>query len=305
MLLPSNPAACAVPVSDIPPGIVGASALAPLRRGAALRRRGPLRAARRREHGRRGVSLVADPLPLPAVPDPLGSAAVGGFLSGRAGNVTVAVDDLLTGQLWLYNPASGPSRRASSSSTSSETLLRQSELSGVPFDGASPAVIQGMIENSDNNDATTLWDHVGGPGAVGAYNATAGLSQTVPNGAWGLTSTSAADQIHLLCQLVLPDGLLGPSAQGYALSLMENIESDQDWGVSGGVPAGVSVALKNGWLPWGAGWEINSVGRVRGDGRYYLIAVLTANDPGEGYGIETIEGVSSLVWSSLQHTPGT
>ncbi len=222
------------------------------------------------------------------------------FLSSRAGNVTAAVDDLVTGQLWLYNPGERGVTASIIKLDILETLLRQSEISGIAFDGASPPVIQGMIENSDNDDATTLWDHVGGPGAVAAYNATAGLTQTLPNGAWGLTTTSALDQIRLLCQLVLPNGLLDPSAQGYALSLMENVESDQDWGVSGGVAGGVSVALKNGWLPNGGGWEINSVGRVKGNSRYYLIAVLTANDPSEGYGIDTIEGVASTVWRDLR-----
>ncbi len=59
---------------------------------------------------------------------------------------------------------------------------------------------------------------------------------------------------------------------------MEHITPDQDWGVSGGVPHNVTVALKNGWLPTGeyGSWEINSIGWVRGDRRDYLIAVLTA-----------------------------
>jgi len=72
---------------------------------------------------------------------------------------------------------------------------------------------------------------------------------------------------------------------------MEHINPTQDWGVSGGVPRNATVALKNGWLPLGesGSWEINSIGWVRGDRRNYLIAVLTAHDPGEQYGIDTIE----------------
>jgi beta-lactamase class A len=288
-LLPSDPAACQVAESDIPPGTVRARALAPLRRG-----------ARRAHRTGSRKPLLAVPLPPPQVADPLSTSAMTEFLSFRGGGITAAVDDLVTGQLWIYNPGGRGVTASIIKLDILETLLRQSELSHVPFDGASPPVIEGMIENSDNDDATTLWDHVGGPGAVAAYNAAARLTQTAPNGAWGLTTTSAVDQIRLLCQLVLPDGLLSTQSQGYALGLMEHVESDQDWGVSGGVSGGVSVALKNGWLPNGDGWEINSVGRVRGSGRYYLIAVLTANDPGEGYGIDTIEGISERVWGALQ-----
>ncbi len=49
----------------------------------------------------------------------------------------------------------------------------------------------------------------------------------------------------------------------------------------------------------GYDWEINSVGRVKGDRRRYLIAVLTDGEP-DAYGIDTIEGLSGRVWSDLK-----
>jgi hypothetical protein len=69
--------------------------------------------------------------------------------------------------------------------------------------------------------------------------------------------------------------------------------------VTGGVPAGVTVALKNGWLPRPSGWVINSIGWVNGDGHNYVIAVLSDHDPGEQYGIDTADHVSSLVYGAL------
>ncbi len=56
------------------------------------------------------------------------------------------------------------------------------------------------------------------------------------------------------------------------------------------------MALKNGWLPVGDGWEINSIGHISGRYRDYLLAVLTSDDPDMPYGVETIEGISALVW---------
>ena len=81
---------------------------------------------------------------------------------------------------------------------------------------------------------------------------------------------------------------------------MEGEEADQLWGVSGGVPTGTTVALKDGWDPLGNGttWQINSIGWVDGDGRNYLLAVLTNGDDSESYGIQTIEGVSAIVWNA-------
>ena len=39
--------------------------------------------------------------------------------------------------------------------------------------------------------------------------------------------------------------------------------------------------------------------RVSGDGRDYLISVLTTGNPDEQYGIDTISQLSSFVWTAL------
>jgi hypothetical protein len=67
------------------------------------------------------------------------------------------------------------------------------------------------------------------------------------------------------------------------------------------VAPGTTVALKNGWLPHGAGWNINSIGWVGGHGRNYLIAVTTSGDPTESYGIDSISEVATAAWDALGH----
>jgi hypothetical protein len=47
------------------------------------------------------------------------------------------------------------------------------------------------------------------------------------------------------------------------------------------------------------GWQINTTGWVDGDGRNYLIAVLTDGNPTEAYGIDTVNAISAIVWPSL------
>jgi hypothetical protein len=44
---------------------------------------------------------------------------------------------------------------------------------------------------------------------------------------------------------------------------------------------------------------VNSIGYVNGDGRDYLIAVLTSANTTEAQGIETVEGLSKLAWQEL------
>ena len=156
-----------------------------------------------------------------------------------------------------------------------------------------------MIEDSDNNAATELWNEDGGAPAVAAFDQSAGLTETFPNAAWGLTTTTAADQITLLRHLAEPNPILTDDSRAYELGLMENVTPAQAWGVSAGVPPGVTIALKNGWLPLSTGWAVNSVGWVDGDGRDYLIAVLTAGDPSEAAGINSIGIVSDAAWGTL------
>jgi hypothetical protein len=235
--------------------------------------------------------------------DPFTEPATRTDLAARTGTITAAVEDLRTHRLWLYHPDVRVQTASIEKVDILETLLHQAEIAAEPLDDDQSDLVQSMIENSNDEDAQDLWDSIGGSSAVAAYNSEAGLTQTVPNSAgyWGETTTSAADQIRLLRQLVAPHALLNRASQDYQLRLMENVEADQAWGVSAGVAGGVSVALKNGWVPLtgATDWEVNSIGRIKGDGRMYLIAILTAHDPSQAYGIETIEGLSTIVWSDL------
>jgi hypothetical protein len=169
-----------------------------------------------------------------------------------------------------------------------------------------------MIEDSDNDAATALWGLVGGSTGIAAYNAQAGLGGTTPSACvqcpgfpwpgWGLTKTTPHDQVTLLRQLFTAGGQLTPADRQFALSLLENVTPAQRWGVSGGVPSGVTVALKNGWLPLDAAnsdWQINSVGWVSGEGRDYLMAVLSTGNPSEQYGISTLNALGSMAWKAL------
>jgi hypothetical protein len=156
-----------------------------------------------------------------------------------------------------------------------------------------------MIEDSLDSAADTLWTQLG-PGAVGAFEREAGMTSTVPatDGVWGTTTTTALDRLAMIRTLVQPNGLLTDASRSYVLGLMENITPSQDWGATGGVPAGVTVALKNGFAVID-GWQINTTGWVSGAGRDYIIAVLTNGNASEQYGIDTVNGVSGLVWSAL------
>jgi hypothetical protein len=236
------------------------------------------------------------------------SSAVTSYLAGRAGTALAAVYDVRTGQTWTLGDGRPQATGSIVKVDILQTLLARRPLG---LSAADQAIARSMIENSSNAAATTLWTQVGRAPGLREYNASVGLHRTTPSTClvcagfawpgWGLTSTTPADQLLLLRQFV-NGPLLSPADRGYAVSLMENVAPDQRWGVSAGVPAGVRVALKNAWVPLAPAdtdWQINSEGWISGDGRDYLIAVLTTGNPDEQYGIDTINTLSALLWPAM------
>jgi hypothetical protein len=240
------------------------------------------------------------------------STAAAAYLARRSGTVLAAVYDLRTGQTWQLGD--GPAQPAASVVKLDilETMLARPR--GAVLSPADQALARSMIEDSDNDAATSLWNEDGGAAGLTYYGDRAGLIQTIPSACvacagfafpgWGLSLTVPLDQLTLLKQLVAPgpQPLLSAAARSYALSLMEHVAPDQRWGITGGVPAGVTVAVKDGWLPLNAAatnWQVNSVGWVSGKGRNYLIAVLSTGNRTEKYGIDTINALSSLVWKAM------
>jgi hypothetical protein len=255
----------------------------------------------RREH-RAAEALQADPL----------TAAVA-YLDGRMDTVSVAVYDLATHQTWTV----GDTGRAQDEASVVKVEILETLLAKQPagLTSAQAGLAEQMIEDSDNDAATTLWNAVGGAAGIRAYGKLVGLTGTVPSlcvqcsdfpwPGWGLTTTTALDQLTLLRELVSTGSVLDAESRRLAVRLMEDVAPDQRWGVSGGIPGQATVALKNGWLPLNAAstdWQINSIGWVSGSGRDYLIAVLTTGNPSEEYGIDTVDELSAIVWEKLVRT---
>jgi hypothetical protein len=259
------------------------------------------------------AATASSPVPQPAAShhDPLGPAAAS-YVSTRDGVVLAAVYDLRTGQTWHFGRGQPQDEASVVKLDVLETLLAERGRIGIELSAGDRALAVQMIEDSDDDAATSLWDEVGGASGIRSFNTSAGLADTVPSSCvncpgfpwpgWGLTTTIPGDQLTLLRTLVEPNSLLTNAERNYALSLMENVTPGQRWGVSGGVPAQATVALKNGWLPLNSAnnnWQVNSVGWISGGGRDYLIAVLTTGNPTEQYGIDTIDQLAAMVWNGM------
>lgn len=158
-----------------------------------------------------------------------------------------------------------------------------------------------MIRTSDNYATDVLWQAIGEAEGLEAANDRLGLASTQggPGIKWGLTRTTARDQVELLRAVFArgpvssarpPQGL-SPESRAYIRDLMGSIVEDQDWGVSAAGSPGSRWALKNGWLQRSTTdlWVINSVGQVTVHGRRYLVSVLSGGNASMEDGIALVE----------------
>jgi hypothetical protein len=247
--------------------------------------------------------LVVVETALVSTSNPFDEPSLASTLSSRTDQVTAALFDVQTGTTWLLRPGVSDQTASIVKVDILATLLweehNRTHTDGLDADDLSEAA--GMIEDSDNDDASDLYAEVGGAAGVARFNAAAGVSRIETETEWGTTSTTALAQVDLLKLLAFPNDVLDDAARAYELNLMEHVVGWEDWGISTGPGRGVVVALKNGWVPVASDtdWEVNTIGIVDGDGRDYLLAILSADNPSEEYGIDTVDLVSSAIWIAL------
>ncbi|TWV56640.1 serine hydrolase, partial [Streptomyces misionensis] len=152
-----------------------------------------------------------------------------------------------------------------------------------------------MIRRSDNASADALWRQIGRAPGLEAANKRLGLTSTTggSGGRWGLTRTTASDQIRLL-RAIFDDtapSALTPESRAYIRTLMGEVLPEQSWGVSAVSAAGAGPELKNGWLERSATrlWDVNSVGAVTVDGHRCLVAVLSDGSATMAAGVSLVE----------------
>jgi beta-lactamase class A len=164
-----------------------------------------------------------------------------------------------------------------------------------------------MITQSNNNAATNLWQDVGMTD-MQRFLDRAGMRHTLLSDAWGLTLITAQDELTLLHQLV-SGKVLGKNSRRYVLWLMSKVIPAERWGVPVGAPSGVTVQVKNGWLPYPRAddWNINSIGAFTGENIGYQIVILTGPSAGgqtESYGIQTVQAAAGVINRQLAGRDG-
>lgn len=269
------------------------------------------------------------PSPSPK-PDPaIGiRAQVASYLASSGTHAALALLDQDTGEKIYYQENQQFNTASIIKVDILATLLYQHQKAGKTLSSTESSKATKMITQSDNDAATYLWNDIGkGPG-LAAANKDFGLTETVPGdgGYWGLTKTTAADQLRLLQVISNPTGSApadppagappataaghgtpGPldvASCDYLFSLMNRVERDQRWGVpKAASPQATNVYVKNGWLSHSADnhkWIINSVGRIIEPGHDWLVVVLSNYHPTMDNGIDQIEHAAGLAVNGLR-----
>jgi hypothetical protein len=231
------------------------------------------------------------------------SADIWAGLKGRNGQHAVSVYDRDSGLYCLYNGSKHFDSASIVKAIILGALLRWHQETKTPLSSWEKDEATEMIEQSDNDAATDLWDELGMTRLQHFLNL-AGMGETElgQDGAWGLTRVTAHDEMLLLELLTGPNSVLDASSRAYQLYLMAHVANWEAWGVTAGTPSDVTWHVKNGWLPDATGWHINSIGAFTGHGHDYMMAVLSDNtdmNDSEDYGIDTIEDIARLVQHDL------
>jgi hypothetical protein len=271
--------------------------------------------ARRRVRATAAPSPASRKTPTKVTPTPAASqaqqaltAAVAPIARDDGVQVAVAVDDLTTGADAAY---SGTQEFVTASIVKVDilsTLLYQAQQSGQQLPPEEQALATTMIENSDDDAASDLYDDADGAAGIDQANQVFGLSETTVGtaGFWGLTSTTVDDQIRLLRLVFMSPSVLPTQSQDYIQDLMSQVEADQQWGVPAAADDGTPFMVKNGWLPSGTTglWEINSIGEVVHDGQRMLIAVLSEGNATEYSGISLVQTVADAAAGAMATSNG-
>lgn len=210
---------------------------------------------------------------------------------------SVAVRNNTSGESWQYNPRQRYLEASLVKVPILLTLLRQATEEGRYLTADEVNLATLMIEYSDNEATSTLYDALGGRPALQHTYHLIGVEDTEAGEMWGASETTAEDQLRIARTVADGADWLDPDLHAFAVALMENVCPEQSWGITAGVSdVEAEVALKNGWLQDDeAAWNVGSAGFVRAGASDYSLVVLSSRNPTLADGIDVVETVAAMV----------
>lgn len=228
------------------------------------------------------------------------SPRLGAYVQGLGDDASVAVYVPDQKVYYEYNPRQQAKMASTFKVPILLTLLSQVEAQGRSLTSDEMALAQTMIENSDNDAATALYQEINYNIGINQFMYQANISGLEINGdAFGDSVITPTAMTQLLNALWFGK-ILTASDRTYALGLMENVRGDEQMGVGQTAPKGAQVAMKDGWITDDDGtWITNSVGIVNVNGHVYIIAVYVHNHADINDGWKVVNTISGDVAQAL------
>jgi hypothetical protein len=239
--------------------------------------------------------------PARAEDNPFTAPIAASYLEHRTDVVTAAVYDVTSGATFTYH--NGIRERTASMVKIDilADLLYESQRTHVALTPRQVVLATQMIELSDNGATNRLWSEIGRFDAINEFNELIGFKATIPSYSWGDIDTTPLDQLQLLKVIVLPNSILDPASRAFEMGLMEHTIASERFGLGWGSPATALVGVKDGYyLESTTGWQLNTTGFVKYQGRFYLATIMSEHNPNEDYGISTVTQVAQFIWKYLK-----
>ena len=153
-------------------------------------------------------------------------------------------------------------------------LLREPDVRHDDLTGSEKALLEPMIQRSDNQAATAIFNRVGEP-ALYELADDIGLDHFTTQPTWGLTTITAGSQARFFSRI---EEYIPKRHRGYAMHLLTQIVPSQRWGIPPVAPGNWTLHFKGGWS--GApSWRVNQVMLLRHAPRRFSVAILTREQP--------------------------
>lgn len=224
-----------------------------------------------------------------------GTAAAKRYIASRPGRVRYSLHDATSGRRWDYR-ATEPVKCASLMKTLLlATYLRSSDVRDRALTEDDRKDLRPMIRESANDPASALYVKLGAD-AIARTARAAGMGTVTPNPHWGLTRTTARQQVALFSHL--PD-LFPKRHREYAMKLLATVVPSQRWGVGQvDLPANWLLYFKGGWGSGTGAVDHQTALLMNGEQRLVL-SITTTNNPSHRSGTKTLEGVASRLLAGL------
>lgn len=220
------------------------------------------------------------------------------YLKSIGPNASAVLYDVTHNVYYTYNGSSQFIVASSMKVPIMLTFFDMVEQQGREPDDNEVGLLTTMIENSNNDSASALFDAVGGADGITAYMQRINVSGLSPDqDSWGyslITPQAMVDMLTLLYQ----GKILNDAHRSLAFNLMENVEPDQQVGVGDTAPGGATVAMKDGWVPGPDNqWAMNSSGIVTIGQQTYILSVYTQEQQSLDDGQAIVRHVCSSIAS--------